>query len=404
MKRAIMILLLAFLTPVSGLATNGDNLIGVGVVSRTMGGVGIAAPQDAMSAIFSNPAAMCTAPYCPGSQVVISGTIFSPTVEAEVTIMGNKKRARSEMEVFIVPAVGLSVPITERLRFGFGAYGVSGMGVDYRNKGFDLDNDPANGYEGDVFTKLEIMRFAPNIAYLITPNLSIGASLHVVYGSLDLGRGSSHNYTVGIQLGTIYKKGPFSFGLIYVSPEKVKHERVYDFDSDGTADTLELESPQSIGFGVAFESGNLLIEADTRWYNWADAEGYKDFDWDNQWVYALGVQYRLGSRFVVRAGYNYGENPVKIHNRFNAMGLTEIQGKQTPILGYEYLRIIGFPAIVEHHITMGMGYKISEKAGLYLGYMHAFSKDVVEEDSLGIFRLRSELKEDSYEFGLILNF
>jgi hypothetical protein len=40
-------------------ATNGDNLISIGPISRAMGGVGIAAPQDAISAVFSNPAAMC---------------------------------------------------------------------------------------------------------------------------------------------------------------------------------------------------------------------------------------------------------------------------------------------------------------------------------------------------------
>ena len=40
-------------------ATNGDNLIGVGPISRSMGGVGVASPQDSISAIFANPAAMC---------------------------------------------------------------------------------------------------------------------------------------------------------------------------------------------------------------------------------------------------------------------------------------------------------------------------------------------------------
>ncbi|MBW2513954.1 MAG: hypothetical protein JRE21_05225, partial [Deltaproteobacteria bacterium] len=47
-------------------ATNGDNLIGVGPTSRAMGGVGVASPQDSISAIFANPAAMCFGAYCPG--------------------------------------------------------------------------------------------------------------------------------------------------------------------------------------------------------------------------------------------------------------------------------------------------------------------------------------------------
>jgi len=34
-------------------ATNGDNLIGIGPIARSMGGVGVAAPQDAISAVFA---------------------------------------------------------------------------------------------------------------------------------------------------------------------------------------------------------------------------------------------------------------------------------------------------------------------------------------------------------------
>ena len=70
------------------LATNGDNLIGVGPVSRAMGGVGIAAPQDAISAVFSNPAAMCFGPYCPASEFNFAGTLFTPKVDAKVQLGG----------------------------------------------------------------------------------------------------------------------------------------------------------------------------------------------------------------------------------------------------------------------------------------------------------------------------
>ena len=67
------------------LATNGDNLIGVGPISRAMGGVGIAAPQDAISAVFANPAAMCFGPFCPTGEVDFAGTMFIPDVKAKVS-------------------------------------------------------------------------------------------------------------------------------------------------------------------------------------------------------------------------------------------------------------------------------------------------------------------------------
>ena len=50
--KIIAVLFLTVLLSTPALATNGDNLIGVGPVSRAMGGVGIAAPQDAISAVF----------------------------------------------------------------------------------------------------------------------------------------------------------------------------------------------------------------------------------------------------------------------------------------------------------------------------------------------------------------
>ena len=54
--RKIKLISFAFLA-VGGLsfATNGDFLIGVGAVSRAMGGVGIGLKTDADSVVFSNP-------------------------------------------------------------------------------------------------------------------------------------------------------------------------------------------------------------------------------------------------------------------------------------------------------------------------------------------------------------
>jgi len=75
-----------FLLSMSGIAnaTNGDNLIAVGPISGSMGGVGIAAPQDSISAVLDNPAGMCFGPYCPGSQVDFAGTVFLPATHGKI--------------------------------------------------------------------------------------------------------------------------------------------------------------------------------------------------------------------------------------------------------------------------------------------------------------------------------
>ena len=86
-------------------STNGTNLIGIGPIARSMGGVGIAAPQDAISAVFANPAAMCFGAYCPGSEFNFAGTLFRPTPEAKVSAGGVNASAHSDEKVYNITFV-----------------------------------------------------------------------------------------------------------------------------------------------------------------------------------------------------------------------------------------------------------------------------------------------------------
>jgi long-chain fatty acid transport protein len=215
------------------------------------------------------------------------------------------------------------------------------------------------------------MKFAPNISYQLSPNFSIGGNLQIVYAALDLQDGTSHNYTTGAQVGAIYRFNGTSLGLSYVTGQEVDHERVADFDGLPGNETLSLESPQNLAAGVAFHPADgLLLEIDVKWYNWADAAGYKDFDWDDQTVYALGAQYELTGGWTLRAGYNYGKNPVKVHDNFDDSDM--------PTFQQEYLRIIGFPAIVETHYTFGAGYDFSDSFAANFGYMKGVSNTIEE--------------------------
>jgi len=421
MKKILTVFLSAvLLLSLAGLsfATNGDNLISIGPISRAMGGVGVAAPQDAISAVFSNPAAMCFGPYCPGSEMNLDVTFFMPKAETRINnsaigmfsggmLNGDTGWEESDSDFYVIPAFGISTPVTQNLRFGFAGYGVSGLGVDYRNK-FDLDPffTPDNQ---DVYTDLSILKVAPNLAYMLTPNWSIGASVHFDYGSLNLGDQKKSNWGVGFQLGTIYKNGPVSVGAVYVSPQKVDHEGVGDFDGDGRNDDLTLESPWTFAFGVAVEPVQkvLLIEANAKYISWGSADGYSDFDWKNQWVFSVGAQYRPIPKLALRAGFNYGENPVKDNDGWEAFGPTvDVQGKSVNRYQYEVLRITGFPAIVETHVTGGIGYQFTKNLSIDLGYTHAFKNDIKETGTFAgaPVSIESELTEDSIDFGVTWRF
>lgn len=404
-KSALAALALLFAVSVpEAEATNGDTLIGVASASRAMGGVGVAAPQDAISAIFANPAAMCMGPYCPGSETVFAATFYDPSVKAQVSVGGNVQSVESSMKPFIIPSVGMTTPINDRLRFGLGMFGITGMGVDYRNQGIDL-NAGNPGDEGDIYTQLQILKFAPNLAYLVTPNFSIGASLHLLYGSLDLGQGTAHNYGVGGQLGAIYRVGDWYLGGSYTTQEEISHKRVTDFGLGGPRRELDMESPRTAAVGVAWRpTDHLLVETDVKWLNWSNSAGYKDFDWSDQWVYAIGAQYKTDGGFTLRGGYNYGKSPVKKHDNFDAGGTTMIQGQAVPTVAYEYLRVIGFPAIPEHHFTFGIGYQFTGRLEAHIGGMCTLSETLSERDSTGTFGFTSRLRETSYDIGLIWHF
>jgi long-chain fatty acid transport protein len=400
-------------------ATNGDNLIGVGPVSRAMGGVGVAAPQDAISAVFANPAAMCFGPYCPSSEFNFAGTAFMPDVETKITNSFGTRVAESESNVYPIPAIGLSVPIGNgnQWRFGIAAYGVTGLGVDYR--GTSVDDSTAYGpnapYTAGEYTNLQIMKFAPAVAWQPLRDWSFGLAVHIDYASLDLRGGTSPGYAFGVQPGAIWKATEnLSLGLSYISPQSAEHEKVIPAGFGGG--DLKLEAPQQLQFGGAYSflDGRLLIEADAKWINWSSADGYDDFDWNDQWIFGIGGQFEVIDRLFLRAGYNFGSNPVEEHNGWDGAApggvpndIVNVQGTGFPRYYYETFRIVGFPAIVEQHFTAGVGYAFTEGFRVDLGFMYAPEKTITERgtDLAGApATIESKLSETSLDFGLTWRF
>jgi long-chain fatty acid transport protein len=188
---------------------------------------------------------------------------------------------------------------------------------------------------------------------------------------------------------------------------------------NGDSRDLKLEAPQQVNMGVALTSKdimNLLVEADVRWVGWANADGYKDFDWNNQWVYSIGMQVEPISNFFLRAGYTYAENPVENHDGFDGSinfltmqpnSTKNVQGIIFPTYYYETFRMIGFPAIVEQHVTVGTGYRFNKRFSMNVGYTHALEKSMSETgtDLMGQpVTLESTLSEESIDFGMTWNF
>lgn len=79
------------------------------------------------------------------------------------------------------------------------------------------------------------------------------------------------------------------------------------------------------------------------------------FGWDDMTVYKLGFDYRYNKKLTLRAGWNYGKQPIQPDETlFNMLA----------------------PGVTEHHITLGFSYRPSKTIEYSANYMHAFNNTV----------------------------
>jgi long-chain fatty acid transport protein len=417
LPRLVLILVLIDLAvlPSAHGATNGDNFIGAGAVSRSLSGNGAAAPQDVLSAVWGNPAGLSFLPGDPGSVADLSASIFVPHITATV----DSVTANSKSRIYYVPSFGFAAGLGGKdspWEYGAGVYALAGAGVNYRKSSLsgELGGTQyplvAGGY-----TQFSTLEIAPSVAYKVSSQLSFGASLDLDYGKLNLGGPTKTGIAAGAAAGAIYKPlDGVSFSVSYYLPKPITYKGVVDFDGDGTLDNLELEAPQQLAFGAAFEipSSGLLLVADARWVDWGNAKGYKDFGWQHVWVCGAGFQFEaIPKKLTLRGGYTFGGNPVRTENGFNGTAapgnVTDVQGKFVNNYYYQTFRVVGFPAIVENHVSIGLSYALGKKSSLEIGYSYSFRKTIAEQglNLLGASTtISSTLSEDSYEVGYIFRF
>lgn len=347
-------------TPV--FATNGDALIGLGAQSRALGGTGTAAFFGSENAL-TNPALLGKST---GTEFAIGGTLFMPDVTADSDITGAPASQNSEADTNVIPEVSMSTRINDNLTFGLGMYGSAGMGVDYR------DTDALfNGY-----TNLQLMKFVPTLAYN-NSNFGFGFAPVLQYGALDINyvdpMGNNTGNGVSTDLGWGYNLGAYfdvtnelTVGVSYQSAIDMEYKDQITVAADGfgigpngmqTITSDNLEQPAEIKVGVAYTMNNWLLTADAKQIKWGDAEGYKDFNWDDQNVYGLGAKY-TGNGFWVGAGYNYAEDPIEVLGT-DANPMTAYSNEAIDVFNNHF-----FPAVVEKHYTFGGGYSLSKNMTL----------------------------------------
>lgn len=375
-------------------ATNGDNMIGLGPESRALGGTGIALGMGADS-VFKNPAWLVDSK---GLQGIFGATVFMPTVKARNTGMGNGEWGESKSDLSLIPEIAITDHITDDLSYGFGMFGVSGMGVDYRN------DDRMKGLSS-MRTNFQYMRFVSSLSYQMG-DLRLGAGASIAYGSLGMaaltpsdpndpstmgqrGGGTSEDFGVGFQVGAgYYVSDTITLGTYYQSQIDTEYEDVFDFNADGIYDPLKLSQPAEYGAGIAYNDGDFAITVDYRKIMWSEADGYDNFAWEDQDVIAFGVSYKMDD-LTLRAGYNYAESPLK-----DLPAVTDMTQYQNI-----YFNMLGFPAVSDTHYTVGAGYQFTPKVCLDVAYVYA--PEVTEISMLG---LEASNEQNSVSFAVHYTF
>ena len=349
------------------LATNGDHLIGLGAQSRAMGGTGAAAFFGSENAL-TNPALIGK---MQGTEFAIGGTVFMPDVKAETNVAGPAS-AKSDADLSIIPEVSLATRINDNWVFGLGIYGTAGVGVDYRN----------NQELFDAYSNLQLLKFAPTLAYNDS-NWGIGFAPVIQYGALDInyfanvdptvlgmfgidpgnqsfpgnvGNGMSQDYGLGFNVGGYFDVTPeLTLGLAYQSAINMKYKDQITTAAEGLFLPAfgvnigdELEQPSEIKVGAAYTMGNMMYTADYKRIGWGSAKGYKDFNWEDQDVFAIGAKY-TANKYWLGVGYNYGKDPIK-----------KKSGNDYASQAINLLNNHFFPAIVESHFTFGGGYSFTD--------------------------------------------
>lgn len=383
-------LLLAAASPAR--ATNGMRMIGFGSSQVAMGGVSVALPLDAAS-VITNPAGITAL----GGRVDFGASFFSPSVAYSAQevpglpqpgmAVQSTARFGSSRDGSPVPAFGLVVPLGDRLSLGVGAYGIAGMGVDYAQ----------NLYGGVTYSSYSQMRFAPALAYRLNDLVSVGVTANVMYatmgydaaeGLLQVSHQAASAFGIGATLGVrVTPMKGLAFGAAYET-KSCFQDFVYNVrahqplnpqtgmpmvDANGQPvvlpagqDRITFDQPSSATVGVAVSpTERLTLAADVQWIHWKESNGQNapaytsditktgampwNLNWEDQWVFKIGAQYRVMERLALRAGYNYGKMPLDPSRAFEN---------------------IAFPAIAEHHITAGVGIDLTDRLGINLAAMY----------------------------------
>jgi long-chain fatty acid transport protein len=356
-------------------ASNGLNAIGFGIESVSLAGADVAVSRDT-SAINTNPAGL----------VQIEGRQFDLQLAAAFSVdVRHRDQFSNDQETRNDPRLanfGFAQRLADqRFTVGVGLFAQGGVGTEYPAL------NTAFGTTDELAAQFGIARLAAGFSFVINDAHSFGAAISAVYASISekaFPHTSSFNpadppssffgfelkdadgVTPGLLVGYMHRVNPkVTWGVIYASQADIKlegGELIVNFSDMGLGEVVYSDAevrgfnlPQQIAFGVALRPRpRWLVALKASWLDWSDAVDSSklvasqpnnagapgtlvfpaEHGWRDQFVLAVGLIHDLSARTLIRAGYNYGRNPVPPETL-------------SPLLA----------PITEHHLTLGFGHR-----------------------------------------------
>ncbi len=354
MKKIIFFSLILFSTLL--FAQKADQMIGVTALQFARGGSIIASPVDAPSMIY-NPAAIGMLDFEKIEFDMGFGVINPPR---KITIAQNtpmEKTTESGANAYLGMGNGVVIRLNEKLTLGMAAGGVSGLGTDF--PATTLMDNPSTPFPENVsiVTKKGLLKITPTIAYKISDNFVVGASLQIGNQSLALKSPAfilpqSERWGFGGSVGLIFRATHnLQFGLSYISEMKIAE---YEFNGTSLLPPsggegiykMEMNSPQQVAFGISYKPNKkILMESDVKWINQSAVmeeieltapSGYiipLKFGWEDIMVYSVGIEFNPNKNMKFITGWSFSATPIDEEDVNNNLGSI---------------------AVVEHHISLGL--------------------------------------------------
>lgn len=358
---------LATLATVPLAQANGIFRNGVGARSMALGGASVGLTDGPLEALAGNPAQMALAPATSVQLGAVAGWGEGDFANAA------DSAGRLREKLGVMPELGLSLPVNDRLTVGLAAVPDAAATVDWNFTDAPGGLDGVTSY-GRQLHRSEILvhRTAVGFSYAISDRIAIGSSVGMLYNrnvlrapyifqshpalrgfktALDLETsGLGVNGTVGLLMRP---NDTLTLSLSYQTESRL--------DSDGSATgnagaqltslgggfagvrpdfrydaTVENVFPQQVSAGISWQARPWLravVQVD--WIDWsgafselpihltngnnADLNGFLGsnaiddtvpLNWRDRVVVRTGLEFAVSEAVTLRAGYAFGDNPV----------------------------------------------------------------------------------------------